>query len=669
MEAVDRYDVSLVDEGRFRMLVDAITDYAIYMLDPEGYVASWNAGAQRFKGYQEAEILGQHFSRFYLEEDRAAGLPQRALAIAEREGRFEGEGWRQRKDGSRFWAHVIIDPIRNSTGKLYGFAKITRDLTERREAEGALKRSEQQFRMLVQGVSDYAIYMLDPDGNVSSWNSGAERIKGYSAEEIIGKHFSTFYTDEDRAAGDPQKALESARMHGRFEKEGWRQRKDGSRFWASVVLDAIQDDFGRVIGFAKITRDITEKRETQRALEQAREELFQAQKMEAIGQLTGGIAHDFNNLLMAVLGSLEILKKRLPDEPGLLPLVDNAIQGAQRGAALTQRMLAFSRRQELAFETIDVSNLMYGMADMLRRALGPLTILDVQVPQDLLGIASDPNQLETAVLNLVVNARDAMPDGGRVIVRADERTIESKKGTLTPGTYLCLSVIDRGEGMDEETLEQAATPFFTTKGVGKGTGLGLSMVQGLVAQSGGELVLKSRVGEGTVVELWFPAVFAEASRSAGNIEERVVQPDSDRPLRILAVDDDSLVLMNTVLMLEDLGHQVIDATSGADALAILAVEPVDLVISDHAMPLMTGAQLAEAIRCKWPEMPIILATGYADIPPGGGLTDLPRLGKPFSQAQLAEAISRTIALACSPGSPLGSQKPAGLLPSAQAQTM
>ncbi|NLS07391.1 PAS domain S-box protein [Rhizobium sp. P32RR-XVIII] len=669
MEVVDRYDASLVDEGRFRLLVDAITDYAIYMLSPDGYVVSWNAGAQRFKGYQQAEIIGQHFSRFYLDEDRAAGLPQRALAIAEREGRFEGEGWRQRKDGSRFWAHVIIDPIRSPVGKLVGFAKITRDLTERREAEGALKRSEQQFRILVQGVSDYAIYMLDPDGSVSSWNSGAERIKGYSAEEIIGKHFSTFYTEEDRAAGDPQKALEAARKHGRFEKEGWRQRKDGSRFWASVVLDAIKDDFGRVIGFAKITRDITEKRETQRALEQAREELFQAQKMEAIGQLTGGIAHDFNNLLMAVLGSLEILKKRLPKEPGILPLVDNAIQGAQRGAALTQRMLAFSRRQELAFESIDVTSLMDGMADMLRRALGPLMILDIQVPQSLPGIASDPNQLEAAVLNLVVNARDAMPDGGRVIVRADERTIESKKGTLAPGAYLCLSVIDHGEGMDEKTLEQATTPFFTTKGVGKGTGLGLSMVQGLVAQSGGELVLKSDVGEGTVVELWFPAVFAQEAGSAGDIEEPAVQPGSERALRILAVDDDSLVLMNTVLMLEDLGHQVIDATSGADALAILAAEPVDLVISDHAMPLMTGAQLAEAIRRRWPEMPIVLATGYADIPPGGGLTDLPRLGKPFSQAQLAEAISRTIASACSHGSHYGSQKPAVPLPSAQGQTM
>lgn len=236
---------------------------------------------------------------------------------------------------------MIIDPIRRPSGELIGYAKITRDLTERRAAEKAIRQSEEQFRRLVQGVSDYAIYMLDPNGNVSSWNSGAERIKGYRPQEIIGRHFSTFYTPEDREAGLPETALGIARAEGRFEREGWRVRKDGTRFWASIVIDAIRDDEGDVLGFAKITRDITEKMETQRALEQAREELFQSQKMEAIGQLTGGIAHDFNNLLMAVLGSLEILKKRMPQDLSLTSLVDNAMQGAQRGAALTQRMLAF----------------------------------------------------------------------------------------------------------------------------------------------------------------------------------------------------------------------------------------------------------------------------------------------------------------------------------------
>ncbi|WP_064707348.1 hybrid sensor histidine kinase/response regulator [Rhizobium bangladeshense] len=639
MEVLDRHDTSLNEEGRFRILVDAITDYAIYMLSPEGIVTSWNTGAQRFKGYKPSEILGEHFSRFYVEEDRAAGVPERTLATAVEQGRFEGEGWRQRKDGSRFWAHVVIDPIRHPSGELVGFAKITRDLTERRAAEQAIRQSEEQFRRLVQGVSDYAIYMLDPDGNVSSWNFGAERIKGYRPDEIIGRHFSTFYTPEDRAAGLPEKALRVARAEGRFEREGWRVRKDGSRFWASVVVDVIRDEEGEVLGFAKITRDITEKMETQRALEQAREELFQSQKMEAIGQLTGGIAHDFNNLLMAVIGSLEILKKRMPQDLSLTSLVDNAMQGAQRGAALTQRMLAFSRRQELHMEPIDVSGLVRGMLDILSRSLGPLTTIETSFPVRLPTILTDPNQLEMAILNLVVNARDAMPTGGRIVLRASEETISAGQGPLSAGRYIRIAVIDEGEGMDAKTLEQAVTPFFTTKGVGKGTGLGLSMVQGLASQSGGRLILKSTLGEGTTAELWFPVVIAEQAAAASvDVPQRPV--NAPQGLRIVAVDDDGLVLMNTTLMLEDLGHTVFEAMAGPEALDILRKEPVDLVICDHAMPRMTGAQLAEAIRSEWPEMPIILATGYADLPDGAGAANLPRLGKPFSQAQLAEAISR-----------------------------
>ncbi|MGO6736021.1 PAS domain S-box protein [Rhizobium ruizarguesonis] len=639
MEVLNRHDTSLDEEGRFRLLVDAITDYAIYMLSPEGIITSWNTGAQRFKGYRPSEILGQHFSRFYLEEDRAAGVPARALATAEKHGRFEGEGWRQRKDGTCFWAHVIIDPIRRPSGELIGYAKITRDLTERRAAEKAIRQSEEQFRRLVQGVSDYAIYMLDPDGNVSSWNFGAERIKGYRPQEIIGRHFSTFYTPEDREAGVPQTALRLARAEGRFEREGWRVRKDGSRFWASVVIDVIRDDEGDVLGFAKITRDITEKMETQRALEQAREELFQSQKMEAIGQLTGGIAHDFNNLLMAVLGSLEILKKRMPRDLSLTSLVDNAMQGAQRGAALTQRMLAFSRRQELHMEPIDVSGLVRGMMDMLSRSLGPLTVIETSFPVRLPTILTDPNQLEMAILNLVVNARDAMPSGGRIVLRASEESLPSGEGSLSPGRYVRIAVIDQGEGMDAKTLEQAITPFFTTKGVGKGTGLGLSMVQGLASQSGGRLVMKSSLGEGTTAELWFPVATVEQGTEAAADRPQQEENASCR-LRIVAVDDDGLVLMNTTLMLEDLGHTVFEAMGGPEALDILRKQQVDLVICDHAMPRMTGAQLAEAIRSEWPDMPIILATGYAEIPEGAGIVDLPRLGKPFSQAQLAEAISR-----------------------------
>jgi PAS domain S-box-containing protein len=287
------------------------------MLDPNGVVTSWNPGAQRFKGYSAAEIIGQHFSRFYTEEDRKLGVPALALEQARTKGKFEAEGWRLRKDGSRFWAYVIIDPIRDDTGAVIGYAKVTRDLTERKAAEEALRQTNEQFRLLVQGVTDYAIYLLGPKGHVTNWNVGAQRIKGYLPSEIIGSHFSRFYTEEDRATGEPDKALQAATENGRLEKEGWRVRKDGTRFWAHVVIDAIFDDGGVLIGFAKITRDVTERKKTEEQLEQVRDVAFQAQKMDAIGQLTGGIAHDFNNLLMAVLSSLELLKKRLPNDPAV----------------------------------------------------------------------------------------------------------------------------------------------------------------------------------------------------------------------------------------------------------------------------------------------------------------------------------------------------------------
>jgi PAS domain S-box-containing protein len=631
-------------EGRYRLLVDAITDYAIYMLDPHGLVISWNIGAQRSKGYTEAEIIGEHFSRFYIPEDREAGLPQRVLKMAAETGRFEGEGWHLRKNGSQYWAHVAIDAIRNAEGDLLGFAKITRDLSERKKAEAELKRSEEQFRILVQGVADYAIYMLDPQGYVSSWNLGAQRIKGYTQQDILGQHFSRFYTEEDRAVGLPRKALDIAAKVGRFENEGWRVRKDGSRFWASVVIDAIRESDGSLLGFAKVTRDITEKRETQRTLEQAREELFQAQKMEAVGQLTGGMAHDFNNLLMAVLGSLEIMRKRIADNPNITPLIDNAIQGAQRGAALTQRMLAFSRRQELNFEPLDVIELVRNMTDLLQRSMGPSMMIETHFPLSLPMVKSDANQLENALLNLAVNARDAMPNGGSLVIAAKLREItKDESGGLKAGSYVCLAVRDEGEGMDEETLANAITPFFTTKGVGKGTGLGLPMVQGLMAQSGGKLILKSCRGEGTTAELWLP-VAAETKKRKDEPAKEAVSAGVGS-FNILAVDDDVLVLMNTAFMLEDLGHTVLQAHSGEEALKLLEDHnDVHLVITDHAMPRMTGSQLATAIAERQPDLPVILATGYAELPPGSN-SDLLRLPKPFNQSQLASVIAKAAAKA------------------------
>nr|WP_302053921.1 PAS domain S-box protein [Sphingomonas tagetis] len=542
----------------------------------------------------------------------------------------------------RSWAHVE----RAATAvELRHTAEQLRELnvaleTRAVERTAALEQSLIQFRLLVQGVTDYAIYMLDPTGIVSSWNAGAERIKGYAPDEIVGRHFSAFYAPEDRERGEPVRALETAREHGRFLAEGWRIRKDGSRFRASVVIDAIHDDDGKLIGFAKITRDVTEREEAQRELELAREALFQSQKIEAIGQLTGGIAHDFNNLLMAIMSGLALLRKRVPDDPQIMRLIDNSVQAAERGAALTQRMLAFARRQELKAERIDVAQLVTGMRELIQRAIGPEWQIDIDFPPGLAEVSADVNQLEMALLNLAVNARDAMPDGGDVCIRAEACEVVAQQGELPPGRYVRLSVIDHGTGMSADTLTRATEPFFTTKGIGKGTGLGLSMIHGFARQIGGTLELESVENEGTSAHIWLPVAGSEAAWPTLPAED--VEPATGDYLLILAVDDDPLVLMNTAALLEDLGHTVIEAESGVQALAQLDERPeIGMLITDQAMPGMTGSQLIEAVRERRPGLPIILATGYGETPADDAARVL-RLNKPFNQAALQRAVAEAV---------------------------
>jgi PAS domain S-box-containing protein len=496
---------------------------------------------------------------------------------------------------------------------------------------------EGRYRLLIEAVTDYAIFLLDPSGIVTSWNPGAQRFKGYRANEIIGEHFSRFYTEQDQNAGLPARALETAKHAGKFETEGWRVRKDGSQFWAYVVIDPIRSPTGEIIGFAKITRDLTERKEAEKKLETAREFSLQAQKLEAIGQLTGGIAHDFNNLLTAVLGSLELLRKRLPDDPKSTALLENAVRGAQRGTTLTKRMLAFARNYELNKEVIAIPELVRGMTDLLQRSIGPSYNLETRFPLALKPIEVDANQLELAILNLTVNARDAMPDGGDIILAAREQSGADASTRLEAGKYIRVSVSDTGEGMDEETLRKATEPFFTTKGIGRGTGLGLSMVHGFAEQSGGRLILKSEKNKGTTAELWLPVAQGSVQTVA---TAQPVPAKSTRPLTVLAVDDDALVLMNTVAMLEDQGHTVFEAYSGKEALEILRREDsIDLVITDQAMPKMTGTELAKVIRTEWPDIPVLLATGYADMGPRDEI-GLHRLTKPYLPQDLTAAILR-----------------------------
>ncbi len=390
-------------ERKFRLLVESVLDYAIFMLDPSGLISNWNSGAARIKGYSAEEVLGQHFSKFYTKEDRAKGLPAIALQTAREEGKYETEGWRVRKDGGRFWASVVLERVLDEKGEFVGFAKITRNITERRSAQERLRESERQFRLLVSGVMDYAIYMLDPNGVIISWNAGAEKIKGFTANEVIGSHFSRFYTDEDRKDGHPARALYAATSEGRFEGEGIRVRKDGSKFWASAVIDPVRDEDGKLIGFAKITRDITERRDAQLALRRAEQQLAHAQKMEALGELTGGIAHDFNNLLTIIGGQARLLRRGVVEEKGIRA-VDAIDATVQRGAALTRQLLGFSRRQPLDPRPVLIPDRLRELQAMMSTSLPPAVRLVVSTPPDTWPVMADASELELAIMNLVLNA-------------------------------------------------------------------------------------------------------------------------------------------------------------------------------------------------------------------------------------------------------------------------
>jgi PAS domain S-box-containing protein len=635
---------SLSEEGRYRLLLNAITDYAIYMLDASGVITSWNPGAERFKGYTADEIIGQHFSRFYTDEDRAAGLPAHALEIAAKEGRFEREGWRVRKDGSRFWAHVVIDPIRDPSGALIGYAKVTRDLSERREAEEALRAAAEQFRLLVQGVTDYAIYMLDREGRITSWNAGAQRIKGYTRDEIVGEHFSRFYTQDDRRAGVPALGLATAEQEGRWETEGWRLRKDGSRFWAHVIIDAIRDDDGELIGFAKITRDVTERKEAERALEEARQTLVQSQKMEAVGQLTGGVAHDFNNLLTVIIGGLDIIERGKPADARSQRALGMARHAADRAASLTARLLAFSRKQALQPTPTDLNALVRDMTELLHRALGEQVELEGVLSSRLWRAEVDQNQLENAILNLAVNARDAMPGGGKLTLETANTYLDAdyaaKDAEVIPGQYVMVSVTDTGSGIPKDVLAKVFEPFFTTKELGRGTGLGLSMVYGFAKQSGGHVTIYSEEGEGTCVKLYFP-------RYRGADAQEPAEQAADRPTAaedevVLVVEDNPDVRAYSVMSLTELGYRVLEAVDAQSALKVLASDRrVDLLFTDVVLPGESGRQLADEAAKVRPGLRVLFTTGYsrnAIVHHGRLDPDVELLPKPFTFEQLATRI-------------------------------
>ncbi|HTL75089.1 MAG TPA: PAS domain S-box protein [Casimicrobiaceae bacterium] len=622
-------------EQRFRLLVESISDYAIFMLDPQGRIATWNAGAQRIKGYTADEIIGQHFSKFYPTEVAERGHPQYELRVAAREGRFEEEGWRVRKDGSLFWASVVITALRDRNGELIGFGKVTRDLTGRREHEESLRQSEERFRLLVEGVADYAIFMLDANGRVVTWNAGAERIKGYRADEIIGKHFSTFYPKDAVESGWPEHELQVAIAEGRYQEEGWRLRKDGTRFWAHVTITALRDESGHLRGFAKLTRDLSERKRAENLAEYGvvRDEMLEAERAARIeaqrvaqmkDEFLATLSHELRTPLNAILGWTQILR---------MPQRGPAPEEVQRALAIIERNA--KAQVQLIDDLLDLSRILAGqlrldvqrvaLADVIGAAIESAqpaadaknvrleTILDARR-----GIVSgDAGRLQQIVWNLLSNAIKFTPKGGKVQVLLER-----------VNSHVEVTVSDTGIGITSDFLPHIFGRFTqrdSTPGRSHGgLGLGLAISKQLVELHGGSISAKSAgEGHGSTFIVRLPLAIVESNRVAhahgrdADFEDAAERPPPMPELdgaRILVVDDevDARELVRAVL--ENQGAKITTAGSAEEALAVLRTTTPDLLISDIGMPGTDGHNLIRTLRGREPRnqrLPALALTAFA----------------------------------------------------------
>lgn len=635
----------------------AVVDTGVIVVDSARRIVLWNAWIERRTQIAATAALGRTIEDVFAGADIARLVQAVAEAIE-----FGNSGFLShvlhpsllpmRGIDGRPLAHNIRVRHLDSGGRSHCLVQID-DITETIRRETVLRdRQNARYRAVVDSALD-AIVTTDADGAIQWMNNAAMRQFGYAPDEAVGQGIALFLP---QPADWPSGRAQDDATRPVIETTG--RRKDGSLLHLDV--SASRWTTGGQVFVTGILRDSTERKRAAEALrhlnedlerkveertrerEEALAKLFASQKMESIGKLTGGLAHDFNNLLAAILSNLDLLRKRLPDDAKFRRLLDGAIHGAERGASLTARLLAFARRQELKPEAVDVAEMVAGMAELLERSLGASIQVETDIPSPLPAMHVDLNQLELALLNLAVNARDAMPFGGSLLISAAAETFADAVpvADLSPGDYIRISVTDAGVGMDETILAQAREPFFTTKGPGKGTGLGLSMVQGLAVQSGGALRLRSKPGQGTTVDLWLPkSRDARPQAAAAPLAPAV----SHRRLSILLIDDDALVRMGTVDMLEDLGHTVTEAGSAAEALTILQAgrAGLDAVITDQAMPGMRGTELAAELAQKYPGLPVILATGYAELPNGEN-PGLPRLAKPFRQEGLAQVLDRAV---------------------------
>ena len=590
-------------EDPFRRLVEGARDYAIFLLDPEGRVLSWNSGAQRIKGYDRADIIGQHFSRFYTAEAVARRWPQHELAVARDQGRFEDEGWRVRKDGSRFWANVVITAMRDERGVLRAYSKITRDLTERRRAEESLRHSEERFRLLVDAVKDYAIFMLDPEGRVMSWNAGAERIKGYAAHEIIGKHFSVFYPEDARRKKWPEQELVNARAHGRFEDEGPRVRKDGSAFWANVVLTAMFERDGTLRGYAKVTRDLTDQRRVE-ALEEANRKTNEFLAM---------LAHELRNPLAPIANALKLLSRTPTSDPTELWVREVLERQTAQMSRLVDDLLDVSRVTRSAMvldrKPLDARKSLRNALDAARQWVEEGGHrLTLAIAEERLEIDGDEVRLNQVFENLLHNATKYTPAGGEIHV-----------GARREGDEAVVSVRDSGVGMAPELIESAFEIFKQgSQSLDRphgGLGVGLTLVQRLVQLHGGSVEAKSEgpgCGSEFIVRLPLrpePAIIDAASVSAEEGEK------TDTPRRVLVVDDNQDAAHALRLLLQTDGHEVMVAADGAAGLALVREHRPDVVLLDIGLPTLNGYEIATRIRAD-PALKgtvLVAVTGYGQM--------------------------------------------------------
>jgi PAS domain S-box-containing protein len=623
----DRLEAEIAERVRERDRIWQVSEDLLGVSNFDGYFTSVNPAWTRLLGWSEDEIKRMHVSDMRHPDDAPAAIAGRQR-LAEGVPTVRMENRFRHKDGSWRWLYWTLT-VENGVIYVNG-----RHVTAEKLATEALRESERQFRLFADAVTDYALVRLDAQGVVSGWNQGAQRITGYPEEEIVGRHFSCFYTAADRAAGVPKRALTTTALSGTHSDEGWRVRKDGSLMFASVVMHAIRDEDGGLVGFAKITRDIGERREAEAKLRLAEEQLAQSQKMEALGQLTGGIAHDFNNMIMVVSGNAQLLRPRVAGASALRS-VEAIEAAAARGENLTRQLLGFSRRQPLNPSVIDLRQRLAAVRDLLASSVRGNIELAIDVARGVWPVFVDIHELDLALINLVVNARDAMPDGGTVTIGASNLELQPED-TLErlAGDFVALTVADRGRGIAPDILPKVFEPFFTTKQTDKGTGLGLSQVYGLARQSGGTATIASQIGAGTAVTIYLPR-----SRRLPS-PQRIVEADAPRgDETVLVVEDNPGVEEVARLLLDQLGYRVLHAQSADAALDLLhSGEAIDLVFTDVVMPgELDGLALAQRVRKEYPQVAVLLTSGYArawhTFENG-----LPLLRKPYKLPSLARAI-------------------------------